>query len=237
LPPIFKNFIFDLDRTLYPYASNVLPQIDNKIALYCKKICNVSLTQAHEIRLKYYKQYGATLTGLINEYHIDPDDFLDYVHDVDYHDIVPCQKLTDTLSQIKGCKIIYTNSTQKHTFNVLKKRNLVGFFDAIHDIRSVGLQPKPCPTAFGQVMDSHNFNPHETIFFDDSLANTKTAKQMGVYAVHVLEGKTAMPADTADISQCDTTIYSLARYLTNINHQHCNQFLGEGGGNRPAMSV
>jgi putative hydrolase of the HAD superfamily len=120
---------------------------------------------------------------------------------------------------------------------VLKKRNLVGFFDAIHDIRSVGLQPKPCPTAFGQVMDSHSFNPHETIFFDDSLANTKTAKQMGVYAVHVLEGKTAMPADTADISQCDTTIYSLARYLTNINHQHCNQFLGEGGGNRPAMSV
>ncbi len=32
----------------------------------------------------YYKRYGTTLRGLMEEHGIAPDDFLAYVHDIDH---------------------------------------------------------------------------------------------------------------------------------------------------------
>lgn len=211
----FKTFIFDLDRTLYPYASDILPQVDEKIAVYCQKICDVPLKTAHTIRKKYYTLYGTTLTGLIKEYNVNPDDFLDDVHHINYDSLKPCIRLTDALSQLSGRKIIYTNGTKQHALNVLNKRGIGHIFEAIHDIRAANLQAKPCKNAFSDFIKEYNIIPSETIFFDDSHANTKTAKALGLYSVHVLEGKTPSPHDYYK-DHSHETIYSLTHYLNKL---------------------
>ncbi len=208
----FKTFVFDLDRTLYPYASDILSQVDDKIALYCQKICNVDLKKAHKIRKKYYTLYGATLTGLIKEHKVNPDDFLNDVHHVNYDSLKPCVQLTTALSKINGRKIIYTNGTKQHALNVLNKRGISHFFNDIHDIRAANLRAKPCKNAFSEFMAHYNIIPNETIFFDDSNMNTKTAKDLGIHSVHVLEGKKPSPHDYSK-DHSHETIYSLARYL------------------------
>lgn len=209
----FSTFIFDLDRTLYPYSSNVLPQVDEKIALYCQKICQVDLETAHNIRKQYYYTYGATLTGLIKEYHIDADDFLDYVHsDIDYTDLQPCSELIEVLMNLKGQKIIYTNGTKHHAMNVLKQRNLINIFDDIHDIRASNLHPKPSADAFHAFINKYKITPNNAVFFDDSLFNTQTAKELGIYSVQVLEQEIPNIHHHCE-RRCDETIYSLAEYL------------------------
>ena len=43
-----------------------------------------TLDEAHQLQKDYYRRYGTTLRGLIVEHGIAPDDFLDYVHDIDH---------------------------------------------------------------------------------------------------------------------------------------------------------
>jgi len=77
-------WIFDLDNTLYPRHSNLFAQIDDKIRAYVRDLLKVSPEDAQDIQKNYYKTYGTTLAGLMREHDIDPDDFLEFVHDIDH---------------------------------------------------------------------------------------------------------------------------------------------------------
>ena len=80
------SWVFDLDNTLYPRHTNLyeLQQVDVRIRDYVQRLLKLPPDEAHRLQKDYYRRYGTTLRGLIVEHGISPDDFLEYVHDIDH---------------------------------------------------------------------------------------------------------------------------------------------------------
>ena len=210
----YNTFIFDLDQTLYPYNSQIIRHIDTKIALYCQNIFKVSLAEAQIIRENYFRLYGTTLGGLLQETNIDAEDYLDFVHDVDYSDLNICPYLEASLKNLTGRKIIYTNATTEHAQRVLEKRGIAGYFENIFDIRHSGFRAKPCPSAFQDFIKKYHIPPKTSVFFDDNIANIRTAKQLGITAYHIREGE--IPDNAIQDTEFPI-IYNMAEFLTNYS--------------------
>jgi putative hydrolase of the HAD superfamily len=77
--------------------------------------------QAQALRSKYYHQYGTTLRGLMIEHQINPDEYLDYVHQINYDVVEPNENLRDTIKKLPGKKFIFTNANYGHVEKVLEK--------------------------------------------------------------------------------------------------------------------
>ena len=78
----FENWIFDLDNTIYDIKSGLFVKISERITEYMMEVLSFTMEEANLVRSNMYKKYGLTLTGLMREYEIDPDDYLDFIHDV-----------------------------------------------------------------------------------------------------------------------------------------------------------
>ncbi|MCB1376694.1 MAG: pyrimidine 5'-nucleotidase, partial [Rhodobacteraceae bacterium] len=84
-----RDWVFDLDNTLYPHHSNLFAQIDVKMTAYMSDLLQVSQEEARVLQKELYRDFGTTLNGLIRTHDIDPDDFLQKVHDIDYSWLSP----------------------------------------------------------------------------------------------------------------------------------------------------
>ena len=83
---IFKKksvWIFDLDNTIYEPETKIFDQIDQRMKTFISEKIFIPKEEALILQKKYYKKYGTTLYGLMKNHNIDPDEFLDFVHNID----------------------------------------------------------------------------------------------------------------------------------------------------------
>lgn len=181
-----QKFIFDLDNTLYPEDLNVFPLIDARINTYMREILGIPDHEVDPLRRFYWKRYGVTLLGLIIHYQADPEDYLDYVHDVDLTRLLkPNQRLRNALEKIQCSRVIFTNGSTKHAENVLSALGLEGLFDEIFDVRIAAFRPKPFPEPYVEMLRRMDVEARYCVMFDDLPANLKTAKDLGMKTVLV----------------------------------------------------
>ena len=83
------DWVFDLDNTLYPHKTNLFSQIDVRMTAYVSELLQLSREEARKLQKQLYLEYGTTMNGLIVRHGIDPDDFLNKVHDIDYSWVEP----------------------------------------------------------------------------------------------------------------------------------------------------
>ncbi len=76
-------WIFDLDNTLYPARCNLFAEVDKRMGKFIADYLGVPFEQARHLQKSYYRQFGTTLSGLMQVHKLDPQPFLDYVHDID----------------------------------------------------------------------------------------------------------------------------------------------------------
>ena len=76
------SWVFDLDNTLYSPEEEIFSQIDKKMTEFIISKFNVDEEEAFNIQKKYFLEYGTTLSGLMKRKNIDPDEFLEFVHDI-----------------------------------------------------------------------------------------------------------------------------------------------------------
>jgi putative hydrolase of the HAD superfamily len=107
-------WVFDLDNTLYPATTNLFAQIDVRMKTFISKTLNLTLDEAFKLQKQYYHQYGTSLRGLTMHHGIDPDAFLDYVHDIDHSVLNADPRLDAVLAALPGRKLIYTNGSAYH---------------------------------------------------------------------------------------------------------------------------
>ena len=69
----FENWIFDLDNTIYDIKAGLFVKISERITQYIMEVLSFTKEEANLVRSDMYKKYGLTLTGLMKEYEIDPD--------------------------------------------------------------------------------------------------------------------------------------------------------------------
>ena len=121
-----EAWIFDLDNTLYPHHLNLWQQVDERIRDYIANFLNVPRDEAFRVQKDYYKRYGTSMRGLMSEHGMQPDDFLDFVHEIDHSPLEPNPALGAALETLPGRKLILTNGTRKHADAVMQRL-------AVHD--------------------------------------------------------------------------------------------------------
>ena len=178
-----QDLLIDLDNTVYPEDSNIFAQIDLKMKSFIAKNLNVSLDEAFKIQKKYFVNNGTTLRGLMLYHNIQPEEFLNYVHEIDLTSIKKNEELSDELKKYNGKKIIFTNGSDKHAKKVLKKIGLDKTIDHIFDIIKADYIPKPDISTYQKVIKEYSLNPDKTIMIDDLPNNLKTAKELGIKTV------------------------------------------------------
>lgn len=176
-----RAFFIDLDDTVYPASAGIWSLVSQRMIAYMHNILGIPLEEAPAIRERLYRTYGTTLRGLRNEYGVDMDDFLFYVHDIDLQNILqPDAELKRTLSQIHQPKWIFTNASREHAQNVLNVMQLGEYFTDIIDIRDVQPYCKPDPAAYQIALKlAGNFAPQETLMVDDRKENLDVAASLG----------------------------------------------------------
>src|SRR3972149_9892925 len=79
---MLKCILFDLDNTLYPKSLGIFDMGGERIRHYMEKRIGFEKNLARELRQEYIRKYGSTLRGLMIHQNINPEDYLEYVHDV-----------------------------------------------------------------------------------------------------------------------------------------------------------
>lgn len=180
-----RVWVFDLDHTLYPPTVPLFDQIEVLMTDYIVKTLGVDAAHANHLRSHYWRTYGTSLAGLMAEHAIDPDPFLDAVHDIDFSVLTPAPDLAAAITALPGRKIIYTNGTAPYAKNVLKARALDGLFDAVYGVEHANYRPKPEQAAFEAVFALDGLPPEQGAMFEDDVRNLAAPHAMGMRTVHV----------------------------------------------------
>ena len=185
-----KTWIFDLDNTLYPPKENIFSQIDKKMTTFISENLKISHEEAFNIQKQNFIDHGTTLAGFMNTGNskINPDKFLEYVHDINLNSLKEDNKLRKILLMLPGKKYIFTNGTKKHAENVLKKLNLENIFRSIFGIKEANYLPKPNIETYNLFLKINNIDPKTSIMFEDMGRNLIPAKELGMTTV-LLERK------------------------------------------------
>ena len=182
----FQNWIFDLDNTMYDINLGLFKKISNRITDFIMSKYSLDIDQAKKIQKEYYLKYGLTLRGLIVEKKLEPDEFLDYVHDVEHPELKKNDQLISKIRILEGKKIIFTNATSKHAKKILNILELEHDFDQIIDIKDLEYIPKPDKRSYKKLLECLNLNKEnldKTIFFEDTVKNLIPAKELGITTV------------------------------------------------------
>ena len=182
-------WIFDLDNTLYPASVNLFGQINTKMSNYIMKLVNVDQETAEKMRAEYWKKYGTSLAGLMQNYEIDPNDFLKVVHDIDFSVLPKDLDLLDALNNLPGRKLVYTNGTVPYAREVLKYRGLLSVFNEIYGIEDAGYIPKPFSEAFEIIFSKAKIVPKSSAMFEDEERNLVVPFSLGLKTILVSDMK------------------------------------------------
>lgn len=180
-----NEWVFDLDNTLYPPSVRLFDQIEAKMRGYMVENLGIDHAEANHLRKHYWEVHGTTLAGLMREHGIEPDPFLDAVHDISFDALQPDPDLASLIRNLPGRSIVYTNGTKPYAEQVLAARGLSGLFDAIYGIEHAQYLPKPERGAFDRVFGQDGLTHENAAMFEDEVRNLKVPHAMGLRTVHV----------------------------------------------------
>ncbi|MDP1525369.1 MAG: pyrimidine 5'-nucleotidase [Rhodocyclaceae bacterium] len=183
-----RVWLFDLDNTLHDANPYIFPAISRAMGEYVAQKVGVGETAARELRDHYWRCYGATLTGLIRHHGVNPHHFL-----AETHNFLPElprllvheRALRHMLKRLPGRKIIFSNAPQRYVEAVLALIGIRQQIDSIWTIERLGFIPKPHLTAFRRLLHRERLDPRRCILVEDTAANLRAAKQLGMKTVLV----------------------------------------------------
>jgi len=186
------TWVFDLDNTLYPPEARVWPQVDERITVYIMEMFGLDGLSARALQKYFYHRYGTTLRALIDEYGIEPYDFLDFAHDIDHSAIELDPFLGRAIETLPGRKLILTNGSRRHAENVARKLGILDHFEDVFDIAASDFVPKPDRRAYEKFLTRHVVEPSRAAIFEDIAKNLVVPHDLGMTTTLVVP-KTADP--------------------------------------------
>jgi putative hydrolase of the HAD superfamily len=181
-----ETWVFDLDNTLYPHHLNLWQQVDERIRDYIVQFLHVGKDEAFRMQKDYYRRYGTTMRGLMTEHGLQPDDFLDFVHQIDHSPLVPNPALGAAIAKLPGRKLIMTNGTRRHAEAVMQRLEIDRHFDEVFDIAAADHEPKPLPQVYDRFLARHGVDPRRSAMFEDLARNLEVPHGLGMTTVLVV---------------------------------------------------
>ncbi|KAI0523378.1 hypothetical protein KFK09_005773 [Dendrobium nobile] len=214
----FDCLLLDLDDTLYPLSLGISQACKKNIDEFLAMKCGLPIEQASSLRVELFKKYGSSLAGLMAlGYQVHPDEYHSFVHGLlPYEKIRPDSQLRELLLSIPQTKIIFTNSDRKHASRVLERLGIeeecfqkIICFETLNPVlfenkqtSAAVRQPptvvlKPFISAVEAAIDIAGFEPHRTLFLDDSEKNIAAGKAVGLRTALVGRSTKTKEADYA----------------------------------------
>jgi putative hydrolase of the HAD superfamily len=189
---VIRYLLFDLDDTLYPRSSGVMDEIRRLMIRYLSERLDISEEEANTLRRHYFTTYGTTMRGLQINYHIDPDEYLSYVHNIALDRYLKANaRLDEVLGSLPQTKVVFTNASRQHAGRVLDILGIRRHFDRIVDVRDLGYNCKPEPSAYQIICELIGARPEECLLIEDNMRNLEPAKALGMMTVLVPDNGTA----------------------------------------------
>ncbi len=182
-------WIFDLDNTLYPSGCDLGAQLGRRMGEFVAQFLDLPLDQARVVQKQYFHAHGTTLRGLMVEHGLEPDEYLDYVHNLDLSGIPIDDRLGRALDALPGRKVVYTNATTKHAQRVVGHLGIGHHFDGYFDIADAGFVPKPNHGPYDTVLNRHDIDPSRAVMVEDIAQNLMPAANLGMTTVWVRDGR------------------------------------------------
>ena len=184
------TWVFDLDNTLYPHHLNLWQQVDDRIRNYIAQFLGTTYAEAFQKQKDFYRRYGTTMRGMMIEHGMDPDGFLDFVHQIDHSPIEPNPALGAALKRLPGRKLILTNGTRAHADAILARLAIADHFEDVFDIIASELEPKPFPRTYDRFLTRHGVDAGKAAMFEDLARNLEVPYALGMTTVLVVPERT-----------------------------------------------
>tara|TARA_B110000263_G_scaffold65720_1_gene56751 strand:+ start:14609 stop:15289 length:681 start_codon:yes stop_codon:yes gene_type:complete len=212
-------WLFDLDNTLYPASNGLMADVSLRMTEFVSNKLSIPKDAALTEQKELYRKFGTTLSGLMKKYKVDPYDFLDFVHQVDYSLVQPDPRLARLLENFPGRKLVYTNASANHAEQVLKRLQVADHFEGIYDIVAAEWQPKPIQKSYQTLIDKYNINPKSAVMIEDIAINLQPAALMGMTTVwinHLEENTPSWTMPSADSVYVHHKINNLNNWLNSL---------------------
>lgn len=196
--PASPVWLFDLDNTLHDASHAIFPAISANMNTYIARVLDDGVTPVTQARvdaarLGYWKKYGATLLGMMRHHQVSAADFLKETHDLrDLRAMMRSETgLGRLLQRLPGRKILLTNAPLEYSTHVMRHLDLGRHFahhiaiEQMHVHRQ--LRPKPSKLMLSRLLRKYGVAARDCILVEDTLANLKSARQLGVRTVWVTQ--------------------------------------------------
>lgn len=178
-----SEWVFDLDNTLYPHHVNLFSQIDRNMTAYVAELLSLEPAEAKKLQKEYYRDHGTTLQGLMLHHGIDPNDFLERAHAIDYSVVPADPALGEAIKALPGRKFIFTNGSVAHAEMTARALGILDHFNDIFDIVAAGFIPKPAGDTYDKFMGLHRIDTANAVMFEDLPRNLVVPKALGMKTV------------------------------------------------------
>ena len=182
-----RIWVFDLDNTLHDASPHIFPRMNRAMTDYVSRHLAVDEARANELRVHYWRRYGATLLGLMRNHGIDPHHFLWHTHQFPDLEslVIGHPALRSVLLRLPGRRVVFSNSPEHYCRAVLRVLGILDLFDGVFTIEHTRFRPKPDPRGFLHLLQRHALPPRRCIMVEDSVENLVTAKRLGMRTVLV----------------------------------------------------
>ena len=198
ITPSSPVWLFDLDNTLHNASHAIFPAITANMNAYIARVLGgdgepAGLDAVNAARTLYWRRYGATMLGLVKHHGVDSAHFLRVTHDFpQLAAMVRAEKgLGQLLRALPGRKILLTNAPQRYARDVLRVLGIDRAFShhiAIEHMRiHRQLRPKPSRLMLRNVMKRQRVTPGRCILVEDTLANLRAARGLGMRTAWVTQ--------------------------------------------------
>ena len=184
-----KNILFDLDGVLYQDLEAVFGQVSKKMTKYISDKLDLDLKKAKELQTNYFHRYNTSLNGLMIHHNIKPEEFLQYVHNIDLTFMKKDLILRKELENLNLKKFIFTNGSKEHANNITTHLGVNDLFDGLFDIVDAQFSPKPTAKAFDLMIKKFKIDPCETLYIEDIAKNLSIGKERGTITAWLINNE------------------------------------------------
>jgi putative hydrolase of the HAD superfamily len=191
-------WLFDLDNTLHDASHAIFPAIMANMNLYIAQVLGDGVTPAgidavNAARTLYWQRYGATMLGLVKHHGVKAEHFLDQTHRMEQlGGMIRAERgLRQLLRRLPGRKILLTNAPHRYSTQVLRHLGLQRQFAHHVSVEAMKvhrqMRPKPSKLLLRQLMRRHQLTPRRCILVEDTLANLRSAHELGMRTAWVTQ--------------------------------------------------
>jgi len=180
-----RDWVFDLDHTLYPASSQLFGQLDVKMERFLMRELGLAQPEAAKIRHSYWQNHGTTLAGLMHHHGTDPHVYLAEVQQIDFSVLTPNPSLREAIAALPGRKIVFTNGSRDYAQKATEALGINDVFEAHFGIDDADFICKPAPQAFDTIFAKANISHEQAAMFEDDPRNLATPHALGLKTVLV----------------------------------------------------